>query len=98
MIKNTCRDSACVLIQGRMCMDMGRRKSWVLYTLLLVLGTEDNHAGNGGAVVPVTEAPTGFDEQTNGLTTQGQFLADRETFNEQEQIADGLGPVYNAQS
>ena len=46
----------------------------------------------------VQEAATGFDEQTNGLTTQGQFIADREIFNEQEQIEDGLGPVYNAQS
>src|SRR5262249_3657561 len=35
---------------------------------------------------------------TNGLTTQAQFQSDQAIFTEQEQIADGLGPVYNAQS
>jgi CxxC motif-containing protein (DUF1111 family) len=46
----------------------------------------------------VTEAPTGFDNLTNGFTTQAQFDADRATFEERDEIADGLGPVYNAQS
>ncbi|HEU0174361.1 MAG TPA: di-heme oxidoredictase family protein [Blastocatellia bacterium] len=46
----------------------------------------------------ITDAPTGFDNLTNGFTTQAQFDADRDVFAEQEQIADGLGPVYNAQS
>src|SRR5215471_13903089 len=45
-----------------------------------------------------TEAPAGFDNLTNGFTTQAQFDADRATFEERDQIADGLGPVYNAQS
>jgi CxxC motif-containing protein (DUF1111 family) len=45
-----------------------------------------------------TEAPTGFDNQTNGLITQAQFDADLDTFAERDEIADGLGPVYNAQS
>src|SRR5262245_47390485 len=45
-----------------------------------------------------TEAPTGFDNLTNGFTTQAQFDADRDTFEERDQIANGLGPVYNAQS
>ena len=45
-----------------------------------------------------TEAPTGFDDVTNGFTTQDQFDADRDVFAEQEFKADGLGPVYNAQS
>ena len=44
------------------------------------------------------EAPAGFDDQTNGLTTQNQFEADREVFDERESISDGLGPVYNAQA
>ena len=44
------------------------------------------------------EAPTGFDSQTNGLTTQAQFEQDLHTFAEQEEIADGLGPLFNAQS
>jgi CxxC motif-containing protein (DUF1111 family) len=45
-----------------------------------------------------SEAPTGFDNLTNGLTDQATFEADREVFNEQELIEDGLGPTYNAQS
>jgi CxxC motif-containing protein (DUF1111 family) len=45
-----------------------------------------------------TEAPTGFDDLTNGFTTQEQFDEDREVFDEVEFKADGLGPVYNAQA
>src|SRR5437867_1042442 len=45
-----------------------------------------------------TEAPQGFDNLTNGFTTQAQFDADKDTFEERDTIADGLGPVYNAQS
>jgi CxxC motif-containing protein (DUF1111 family) len=50
--------------------------------------------GQGGA----TEAPTGFDNRTNGFISQAQFNAALETFEERDVIADGLGPVYNAQS
>src|SRR5262245_20007048 len=46
----------------------------------------------------VTDAPTGFDNLTNGFITQAQFDADRATFEERDGIAQGLGPVYNAQS
>jgi CxxC motif-containing protein (DUF1111 family) len=45
-----------------------------------------------------SEAPTGFDDLTNGFTTQDVFDADRDTFDEAEFKADGLGPVYNAQA
>jgi CxxC motif-containing protein (DUF1111 family) len=44
------------------------------------------------------EAPTGFDDQTNGFVNQTQFDADRAVFEERETIDDGLGPVYNAQA
>src|SRR6266850_7873730 len=44
------------------------------------------------------EAPVGFDGQTNGLTDQATHDANRKTFDEVENIDDGLGPVYNAQS
>src|SRR5258706_240782 len=44
------------------------------------------------------EAPAGFDNLTNGASDQAQFDANLETFNEREGIAQGLGPVYNAQS
>jgi CxxC motif-containing protein (DUF1111 family) len=45
-----------------------------------------------------SEAPTGFDNLTNGFVLQAQFDQDREVFEEREGLADGLGPVFNAQS
>jgi CxxC motif-containing protein (DUF1111 family) len=45
-----------------------------------------------------TEAPAGFDNLTNGFEVQANMDADRATFDEIEQISDGLGPNYNAQS
>jgi CxxC motif-containing protein (DUF1111 family) len=45
-----------------------------------------------------TEALTGFDNRTNGLTDQSTFEADREVFEEIETIEEGLGPVFNARA
>src|SRR5437867_10197879 len=50
--------------------------------------------GQGGA----TEAPAGFDNLTNGFLTQPDFDAAKASFEERDEIADGLGPVYNAQA
>jgi CxxC motif-containing protein (DUF1111 family) len=47
---------------------------------------------------PLPEAPTGFDNKTNGLVDDATHTADQVKFDEIEQISDGLGPVYNAQS
>jgi CxxC motif-containing protein (DUF1111 family) len=44
------------------------------------------------------EAPAGYDNLTNGFETQTQFDLDRTVFEEREGIAEGLGPIYNAQS
>ncbi len=44
-----------------------------------------------------TEAPAGFDNLTNGFVDQTTFDAAKDTFEEVDQIANGLGPVYNAQ-
>jgi hypothetical protein len=46
----------------------------------------------------VTEAPAGFDGQSNGLTDQTTHYSDADRFREQETISQGLGPIYNAQS
>lgn len=48
--------------------------------------------------VTAVEAPAGFDDQTNGFTSQTQFDLDKAIFDEAEEIDEGLGPVYNAQS
>jgi CxxC motif-containing protein (DUF1111 family) len=45
-----------------------------------------------------TEAPTGFDNNTNGVTNDATHQADQTTFEEVEKLSDGLGPLYNAQS
>src|SRR6266481_864421 len=52
-------------------------------------------------VAPVpqsTEAPTGFDNKSNGVTDDTTHQADQTKFDEVEQLSDGLGPLYNAQS
>jgi hypothetical protein len=53
---------------------------------------------SGLAQEGATPAPAGFTNQTNGLVSQAVFDEDLETFAEKETIADGLGPVFNAQS
>jgi CxxC motif-containing protein (DUF1111 family) len=45
-----------------------------------------------------TEAPAAFDDQTNGFEPQFNFDQDKAAFEAREEKADGLGPVYNAQS
>jgi CxxC motif-containing protein (DUF1111 family) len=47
---------------------------------------------------PLPEAPTGFDNKANGLVDDATHTADQAKFDEIEQISDGLGPLYNAQS
>jgi len=55
------------------------------------------------AVVALTspspnDAPSAFDNKSNGLVDDATHQADLTTFNETEDIKDGLGPLYNAQS
>jgi len=45
-----------------------------------------------------TDAPAAFDGQTNGLVDKTTHAADQDKFEEVEEIKDGLGPLYNAQS
>jgi CxxC motif-containing protein (DUF1111 family) len=45
-----------------------------------------------------TEAPTGFDNRSNGVADDASHQADQTKFEEVEQPSDGLGPLYNAQS
>src|SRR5437773_6311824 len=44
------------------------------------------------------EAPTGFDNETNGMVDDATHAADQERFDEPEGVTEGLGPLYNAQS
>ena len=45
-----------------------------------------------------SEAPTGFDNKSNGLVDDMTHQADQDKFDETEGVSDGLGPLYNAQS
>jgi CxxC motif-containing protein (DUF1111 family) len=47
---------------------------------------------------PVSEAPTGFDNKSNGMVDDATHTTDQNTFEEVEHLSDGLGPLYNAQS
>jgi CxxC motif-containing protein (DUF1111 family) len=74
---------------------------------------EEDRSAFGERRSGATEAPTGFDNLTNGFTEQGpdfeelnedtvvalrSFNDNRFIFEEVEKIQDGLGPTYNAQS
>ena len=70
-----------------------------MIVLVLVAATATYLTAFSQAVIGqtgATEAPTGFDNLTNGFSTQAQFDADRDVFEERDDIAKGLGPVYNA--
>src|SRR5262245_3034196 len=79
---------------------------WSMALLLAVsVGVDANNPANGSAAAPPDEdtekpreAPTGFNNSTNGFEDQEAFDKDREAFEEVETIPDGLGPVYNATS
>src|SRR5207244_13156066 len=50
------------------------------------------------AALPSSEAPTGFDNKSNGMVDDATHQADQAKFDEVEGLDDGLGPLYNAQS
>src|SRR6266581_9219505 len=47
---------------------------------------------------PFPEVPTGFDNKSNGLVDDATHATDQAKFEETEAIADGLGPLCNAQA
>ena len=57
------------------------------------LGTESDVPATGAQ-----EALVGFDDKTNGVVDQATFDEDQAAFNDVEVIADGLGPLFNANS
>jgi CxxC motif-containing protein (DUF1111 family) len=70
-----------------------------LSSQLVRTGAKVEGKGNGQSQSqPITEAPTGLDNMTNGFVDQATHDADRASFTTQEQITDGLGPVYDARS
>jgi len=51
--------------------------------------------GTGVHTNAVTEAVTGFDNKTNGFSTQADMDEALDTFSEVEELADGIGPTFN---
>jgi len=62
-------------------------------TIVSPLAVKNTVSGQSG-----TEAPTGFDNLTNGFVLQTEHDKNREEFENEETIAEGLGPVYTARS
>ena len=68
-----------------------------LSVLCLILA-DAAFAAPGPVLAPAMEAPAGFDNRANGIVDDSTHQADLAKFDEVEQIANGLGPLYNAQS
>jgi len=73
-------------------------KRLILPLLLLAVFGVLGLAMTGIAQQSASEAPSGFDDLTNGAVDQPTHDINRETFAEREEIDEGLGPVYNAQA
>jgi CxxC motif-containing protein (DUF1111 family) len=77
----------------------------ILYVLVLAMlawalaEAQDRQLARKGTASPqLPEAPAGFDNQSNGMVDEKTHQADQVTFDGVEGVADGLGPLYNAQS
>jgi CxxC motif-containing protein (DUF1111 family) len=57
-----------------------------------------NAAKKAPPPIPLPEAPSAFDNKSNGMVDDPTHQADQLKFDSVETIADGLGPLYNAQS
>jgi CxxC motif-containing protein (DUF1111 family) len=84
---------------------MTRKAITLLDVLVLAMlawalaGAQDKKLAKKGTLGPQPpEAPAGFDNQSNGMVDEKTHQADQVTFEGVENVADGLGPLYNAQS
>ena len=68
------------------------------YCLALRTAEGQRAAPKGPASPPLPEAPAAFDNKSNGMVDDATHTADQVKFDEVEGVADGLGPLYNAQS
>lgn len=73
----------------------------LLLSALAVLSTPSSSQkppGKKGAIPQFPDAPAAFDNKSNGMVDDQTHAADQGKFDETENIADGLGPLYNAQA
>src|SRR5215831_15530747 len=59
---------------------------------------EQSRSGKNAVIPQFPEAPAAFDNRSNGMADDQTHAADQEAFDDVETVADGLGPLYNAQS
>ncbi|MEA2562005.1 MAG: hypothetical protein QOH06_3509 [Acidobacteriota bacterium] len=69
-----------------------------LMVAVLPLGSPRAVEGQESFPSDVPDAPTGFDNQTNGLVSQTVHDEDRAAFKANEDIPGGLGPMFNGKS
>ncbi len=67
--------------------------SLIVFSQLLFTSRQVGHAS-----AAFSEAPAGFDSQSNGMLEPADFEEARDTFEEQEDQDEGLGPLFNARS
>src|SRR5205814_5385876 len=75
---------------------MTLRATTMLYALMLIIA--GCTLASAQKKPSASEAPAGFDNKSNGMVDDRTHQADRVKFDEIEDVADGLGPLYNAQS
>ena len=77
------------------------RLSWIAPLLLLCVACNKPNPPPPPPPPPPPSGPdalAGFDNRSNGLVLDSVHQADQGAFDDVEQVDDGLGPVYNAQS
>jgi CxxC motif-containing protein (DUF1111 family) len=83
---------------------MGLRIALALTTFAVLVGftltpaSSQNRSKKNAAIPQFSDAPAAFDNKSNGVTDEQTHVADQTKFEEVEAVADGLGPLYNAQS
>jgi CxxC motif-containing protein (DUF1111 family) len=72
----------------------------IFASLPLLLNERETRAFQSQAIATTvaTEAPTGFDDKTNGFVTQADFNRGIGVFNKHYIEREGLGPVFNLQT
>lgn len=76
-----------------------QRTYWLAPLVLLCVSCNRRNPSPPPPPPPVgPDALTGFDNRSNGLVHDSIHEADQDAFDDVESVADGLGPLYNAQS
>ena len=70
----------------------------ILAGLMLTPANSQNTRKKGTPTPQFPEAPAAFDNKSNGMVEDATHTADQAKFDDEENISDGLGPLYNAQS